>query len=172
MSNDLAIRHANIEDLPLIVEIYNSTISSRMVTADLEPVTIADKADWFNEHHSSKRPLWMIEYQGERCGWVSFQSFYGRPAYDATAEISIYIHHEFRGKGAGKFALTEAIAACPELQIETLLGFIFAHNKPSLQLFSSFGFEQWAHLPEVAELDGIKRDLMILGKRILPTDRE
>lgn len=34
------IDYARLEDLPRIVEIYNSTIESRMVTADLEPVTV------------------------------------------------------------------------------------------------------------------------------------
>jgi phosphinothricin acetyltransferase len=47
-----------------------------------------------------------------------------------------------------------------------LLGFIFAHNEPSLKLFKQLGFEQWAMLPDVAELDGIERSLVILGKRI------
>jgi phosphinothricin acetyltransferase len=28
------------------------------------------------------------------------------------------------------------------------------------------GFEQWGLLPQVAELDGIKRDLVILGLRL------
>jgi L-amino acid N-acyltransferase YncA len=50
----------------------------------------------------------------------------------------------------------------------TLLGFIFGHNEPSLQLFYRFGFEKWGHLPNVAELDGIERDLIILGKKIHP----
>ncbi|MDP4105019.1 MAG: N-acetyltransferase, partial [Bacillota bacterium] len=56
--------------------------------------------------------------------------------------------------------------ACPMLHVKTLLGFIFGHNEPSLKLFSKFGFVKWAHLPKVAELDGIERDLIILGKRV------
>ena len=30
----------------------------------------------------------------------------------------------------------------------------------------NFGFEKWAQLPKVANMDGIERDLIILGKRI------
>jgi phosphinothricin acetyltransferase len=47
-----------------------------------------------------------------------------------------------------------------------LLGYIFAHNEPSLKLFLQLGFLEWAHLPDIAELDGIKRSLKILGKRV------
>ncbi|MGG3892200.1 N-acetyltransferase family protein [Metabacillus fastidiosus] len=166
MIDNITFKDANIEDLPIIVDIYNSTVSSRMVTADTEPVSIDDRLDWFKEHNSSKRPLWIVEYEGEICGWVSFQSFYGRPAYNRTAEISIYLHKDFRGKGLGQKILNKAIEECPKFEIDTLLGFIFGHNEPSIRLFLSFDFEKWAHLPQVAELDGIKRDLVILGKKV------
>ena len=166
MYDSFTIRDAEITDLPIIVDIYNSTIAGRMVTADLEPVPVESRTHWFHEHSPSFRPLWVVESQGTICGWVSFQSFYGRPAYNGTAEISIYIHQDFRGKKLGKFLIQKAIDACPALEIKTLLGFIFGHNEPSIKLFNSFGFEKWAHLPKIAELDGIERDLLILGRRI------
>ncbi|WP_096154006.1 MULTISPECIES: GNAT family N-acetyltransferase [Bacillus] len=166
MKDNIIFRDASMEDLPMIVEIYNATIPSRMVTADTEAVSISDRVEWFNEHNPDKRPLWVVEYLGKVCGWVSFQSFYGRPAYNGTAEVSIYLHKEFRGKGLGKITLNKVIEECPNFEIDTLLGFVFAHNEPSIKLFSSIGFEKWAHLPEVAKLDGMKRDLVILGKKI------
>jgi L-amino acid N-acyltransferase YncA len=166
MFEELTVRDAQWADLPAIVDIYNSTISGRMVTADTEPVTVESRRPWFNEHTPSSRPLWVVESQGEICGWLSFQSFYGRPAYNATAEISIYIHQDYRGRKLGPYLVQRAIDTCPELHIKTLLGFIFGHNQPSLRLFSQFGFEEWAHLPNVAELDGVERDLLILGKRV------
>lgn len=166
MVETITFKHATIEDLPTIVEIYNSTIPGRMVTADTEPVSVNDRLNWFKDHHPNKRPLWVVEYENEICGWVSLQSFYGRPAYDATAEVSIYLHENFRGKGLGKKILSQVINECSKLEIDTLLGFIFAHNGTSIGLFSNFGFEKWAHLPEVATLDGVKRDLVILGKKI------
>jgi phosphinothricin acetyltransferase len=166
MYEDITIRDAVLNDLPTIVDIYNSTIPSRMVTADTEPVSVKSREQWFNVHSPADRPLWVVENQGEICAWVSFQSFYGRPAYHATAEISIYIHRDYRGKKLGKYLIQKAIDACPRLGIKSLLGFIFGHNEPSIKLFNSFGFEEWARLPNVAELDGIERDLLILGKRI------
>ena len=56
---------------------------------------------------------------------MSFQSFYGRPAYQATAEISIYIDQVFRGKKIGQTAIQRAMDIGPSLGINTLLGFIF-----------------------------------------------
>jgi len=166
MFEDFTLRDALLSDLPSVIHIYNSTVPSRMVTADTEPVSVESREKWYYEHSPATRPLWVVENNGEICAWVSFQSFYGRPAYQTTAEISIYLHPDFRGKKLGEFLLQKAIVACPRLQIKTLLGFIFGHNEPSIKLFTRMGFEKWAHLPSVAELDGIERDLLILGKRI------
>ena len=161
-------RFATRNDLEIIVEIYNSTISSRMVTADTEPVSIESRVVWFDEHNSDKRPLWVIENSHKDIiGWVSFQSFYGRPAYDATAEISIYLDEKYRGRGIGKEVLANCLTKAPGFGIKTLLGFIFMHNEPCLKLFRHFGFEDWATLPGIAELDGKERGIKILGKRIV-----
>ncbi len=163
----LIYRDATPNDLEKIVEIYNSIVPSRMVTADTEPVTVLSKQKWFEEHSPDKRPLWVIEDSGHQTiGWVSFQSFYGRPAYDATVEISIYLETEQRRKGFGKIILGYCIQNVDRFGIKTLLGFIFTHNEPSLKLFRSFGFEDWGTLPNIAILDGQERGLKILGKRV------
>jgi phosphinothricin acetyltransferase len=165
-------RLARPEDLPAIVDIYNSTIASREVTADTEPVTVASREAWFADHNPQRRPLWIIHAAGdtspapEIAGWMSYSNFYGRPAYSGTAELSIYIAEAWRGKGIGNYCLEQAIAFAPNIEVHTLLGFIFGHNQPSLGLFRKFGFDTWATLPRVANLDGIERDLIILGKRV------
>jgi phosphinothricin acetyltransferase len=164
---ELQFRNANREDLPKIVEIYNSTIPSRMVTADTENVSVESKLEWFEQHNPETRPLWMIEDQENQIvGWVSFSSFYGRPAYNGTVEVSIYMDENCRGKGFGKKVLQYCIENAGKFGVKTLLGFIFLHNKPSLKLFRHFGFEDWGVFPDVAILDGVERTLVILGKRI------
>jgi phosphinothricin acetyltransferase len=169
MKNSITVRKAVAADLPAIVAIYNSTISSRMVTADTEPVTIEERRPWFIEHQTTaNRPLWAAEYDGTLCGWLSLSNFYGRPAYRGTAEISIYLDHAFRGRGIGSSLLHYALDQASDLEIKTILAFIFGQNKPSLHLFERFGFEAWGTLPKVAELDDNECDLIIMGKRVNP----
>ena len=158
-------RHAALADLPAIVAIYNSTVASRMVTADLAPVSVESRQRWFDEHRPDSRPLWVLERDGAIAAWLSFSSFYGRPAYAGTAEVSIYVGERFRRCGLGAHLLQAAIAHAPVIGVQTLLGFIFGHNLPSLALFERFGFERWGHLPRVAVLDGIERDLVIVGRQ-------
>lgn len=165
----LTYRNATITDLAVIVEIYNSTVASRLVTADTEPVTVESRVNWFDAHDPVLRPLLIAENEhGNTVGWVSFKSFYGRPAYNGTVELAIYIHTDFRYMGYGKKMLHYSLEIAQSIGIKTLLGFIFEHNKPSLKLFSGSGFEQWALLPRVAEMDGREYSLIIVGKRIQP----
>ena len=160
------LRDATREDLSAVVAIYNTTISSRMVTADTEPVSVESRSSWFEQHHPSRRPLWVAEEGGQVIGWLSYSSFYGRPAYDRTCEVSIYLAPAQRGRGLGTELLDRCIRHAPALGVLTLLGFIFSHNTPSLRLFEKQGFSLWGNLPRVAVLDGVERDLSILGRRV------
>jgi phosphinothricin acetyltransferase len=153
-------------DLPAIVAIYNAAIPARRATADTAAVPIDSRYAWFHEHTAGSRPLWVAHEGSSILGWLSFQSFYGRPAYRATAELSVYVAPQHQRTGVARALLARALDAAPGLGLRTLLGFIFGHNHPSLALFATFGFERWALLPRVAELDGVERDLVIVGRRV------
>lgn len=156
--------NATQNDLADIVRIYNQTIASRLVTADLEPVTVEERVEWFQQHNRNHRPLWLIVVGARTVGWISLSDFYGRIAYRKTVEVSIYIDEDYRGHQLGTAALLYVESQVNRLEIDTVLAFIFRHNHPSITFFKKFGYEIWGHLPEVAELDGIKRNLDILGK--------
>lgn len=163
----MTLRDATEADLPAIVDIYNSTITSRMVTADLEPVTVESRRAWFDAHQSPARPLWvLIDDLGGVAAWLSFDTFYARAAYDGTAMIALYVAPMHRRLGLGRRLLLAAMDRAPALGLHTLLGYIFGHNEPSLRLFSAHGFARWGHLPRVAVLDGVPRDLIIVGRRL------
>lgn len=163
----MEIRDATEADLPRIVQIYNSAVPLRNVTADTEPITVESRAGWFREHDPGRRPLWVAEEGGEVVGWLSLGDFYdGRPAYHATAEVGVYVAEGHRGGGIGGTLVAEAIRRAPGLGLKTLTAGAFGHNEPSLRLFGGFGFERWARFPGVAEVDGVERDLVVLGLRI------
>ncbi|OXM14919.1 GNAT family N-acetyltransferase [Paenibacillus herberti] len=155
------------EDLPAIVDIYNTTIAGRMVTADLEPIAPTDRQAWYDEHSPDLRPLWTLKNSsGAVVAWLSYQSFHPRAAYNGTAEVSIYLSPLLRGQGLGGLLLQRALEACPGLGIHSLVGLVFGHNEPSLRLFQKHGFEIWGRLPRVAILDGIERDLVYVGRKV------
>lgn len=188
------IRPARETDLKAIVEIYNSTIDSRIATADTNPITLESRLSWFHDRNFTYRPIWVVDIeleigtseatefknlgkskivslfgkrsQNQIIAWLSFNDFYGRPAYKYTAEISLYVAEDYRGQGIADRLLKKAIIECPKLKIKTLLAFVFGHNIPSIKLFTKHEFTRWGLLPQVAEMDKTERDLLILGRRI------
>jgi L-amino acid N-acyltransferase YncA len=165
-TDKIAVRDALECDLPAIIDIYNTTVPTRMVTAELEPTTVEARLPWFREHSPDQHPFWVAESDCGVIGWLDFKKFLPRCAYRGTAEISVYVHEKFRRQGVARHLLEEAIARAPSLGIDAIVGLIFGHNQPSLKLFERLGFERWGLLPRIAQLDGNKRDLVIMGRHL------
>ncbi|MGA2445874.1 MAG: N-acetyltransferase family protein [Opitutaceae bacterium] len=163
------VRDAVEADLSAIVAIYNSVIPGGMVTADTTPVTIESRVPWFRAHAPDRRPIWVVDDAGGAvCAWFSFSDFHPRPAYQPTAEFSVYVAETHRRRGLGDLLMRRAIERAPALGLKALVGLIWAHNEPSLRLCAKHGFETWGHLPRVALLYGVERDLIIVGRRVAP----
>ena len=164
---NLSFRDATLDDLPGIVAIYNSTVPSRLVTADLEPVTVDSRLAWFHAHGPKARPLWVVEENGGIIAWLSFSDFYGRPAYLRTAEVSIYLAESARGKGLGKQLLQVAVEHAPAVGYRHAAGlYLWPQRSRVCACSAASDFETWGTLPRVAVLDGVERDLVILGRRL------
>ena len=163
----MIIRDATESDLPAIVAIYNESISGGKATADLVAVTVEERWTWFQEFDPDRRPCWVAENEGKVVACVYLRSFYaGRPAYDKTAEISIYISARHQGRGVGTRLKKKMITECPRLGVENLLSFYFDHNEATRRVNEKLGFKDSAHLKEIAEVFGEKRGLVIAILRV------
>jgi len=164
VAEQMKIRDAVESDLPVIVDIYNAAIVTRIATAQLEPVTLEERRSWLNEHSPDRHPFWVMDCDGQVAGWLTIKPFLPRCAYRGTVELSVYVDGGFRRRGVGRTLLEEAIARAPSLGISAMVGLIFAHNEPSLKLFEQLGFKRWGFLPRIARLDDVERDLVIMGR--------
>ena len=167
MNVDLQIREATESDLPTIVDIYNESIPAGWSTADTKPVTVSERVEWFRRFDSGKRPIWVAEADGLVVATVYLLSFYeGRPAYDATAEVSIYVAADYQRRGIGRRLKEWVINQCPRLGVTTLLSMHFDHNQSTRHINETLGFQQMGHLKEIAVVQGKKRGLIISALRI------
>lgn len=172
--HNLSIRLAAIDDLPRIVEIYNQSIAGKQATADLQPVSVADRQAWFDAH-TGNRPLVVAQTRsetssqtslGEIVGWGSLSDLYARPAYHISTEISIYVAQEAKGQGVGKALVNYLIQVAPSCGVQQVVALIFAHNTPSLAMFGKLGFETWGKFKQVCDMNGFIADVVILGKSV------
>ena len=161
----MTLRPAIEEDLPRIVEIYNSSIPTRESTADLIPVSVEARRSWFRRHRRT-RPIFVYEMESAIAAWFSFEDFYGRDGYARTSELSLYVAPESRGQGIGTELLDRALEIAGDIGIRSVVGYVFGHNTASLRLLKSAAFEEWGRMPRIAEMDGQEYDVVIMGKRL------
>jgi L-amino acid N-acyltransferase YncA len=163
-------RLATLDDLPAIVHIYNAAVATRESTCDLAPVTVESRVDWFRSSLPDKRPIWVAYRDGDPdtvAGYLAFCDFLnGRAGYEVTADLAIYLHPDHHGQGLGRYLLRHAIEHAPTLGVRTIATTIFASNAASIALFEGQGFQRWGYLPGVADLDGITRDVVVVGRRV------
>lgn len=164
---NITLRPATQADLPAIVEIYNQNVITKQATADLIPVTVTQQQAWFDKHGLEKnRPMLVAVENDKILGWATLSNLYERPAYRISAEISVYIDKDQKGRGLGQLLVEKQLELAPICGVQQALTKIFAHNTPSLTLFKKLGFEEWGYLKQVCDMDGFIADVVILGKKI------
>ena len=149
------IRLANRSDLPIINEIYNQAVRKRYCTADLEEISIEERESWFASHDPKYHPVFVVEENEKVLGWMCYSAYRkGRRALQTAVEVSYYLHENHQGKGLGSLLLDFAIKQAPNYNIKHLFAILLEPNTASIKLLEKFGFERWACLPNIANIDG------------------
>jgi L-amino acid N-acyltransferase YncA len=144
----LHIRSTELKDIPAITEIYNEAILNSTATFDTEIKTIEDRAEWF-KNHGEKYPVISAEINSNVIGWASLTKWSDRCAYEKTAEVSVYIHKDYRGKGIGKKLLEQLIVQGERAGLHYMLARISEGNESSIHIHELFGFEHIGVMKEV-----------------------
>lgn len=174
------IRVATRDDLPGIVQIYNQAIrryserGETPVTAFVEPLTVADRRSWFEQHGAERYPIWVFDRSGEAAdgectvaGWCSLSPYRsGRAALRHVAEASYYVADEHQRQGIGSALLSHAVEAVPELGFRAVIAVLLGVNDASIGLLEAHGFEQWGRLPEIATFNDNRYDHLIFGRAV------
>lgn len=138
MSN--LIRTAQLADLPQLKAIYNHAVAHSTATFDLYPRDAADRLAWF-QAHQGKYALLVCETYGVIAGYASLSRYRERPAFDGAAEVSIYLHPDFRGQHIGSQLMQKILAfAAQQPDIDTVVSLITSENTVSIHLHEKFGF--------------------------------
>jgi phosphinothricin acetyltransferase len=146
----LNIRQATLADLGQITEIYNDAIQKTTATFDTEPKTLEEQESWFANHDAS-HPILVAEQDGPIVAWASLSQWSDRCAYCETAEISLYVKEEYRGKGVGKQLMAALIQQGKTAGLHTIIARIAGSNKISADLCKSFGFQYIGTMREVGK---------------------
>lgn len=159
----ITIRSATLPDLSAITAIYNDAILHTTATFDTEPKTDEEQLAWFKAH-DARHPILVAINHGGVVGWASLSRWSDRCAYRDTAEVSTYVHADFRGRGVGKQLMLAIDAEARRVGLHTLLARIVEGNGASVRLCESLGFEHIGVMKEVGYKFGRRLDVSMMQK--------
>jgi len=159
----IATRLATIKDLESIRAIYNEAVLFTTATFDTEVKDLEDRTLWF-KNRDENFPVILAEYKGEIAGYAALNKWSERKAYDITAEISVYVHSTFRGKGIGKLLVESIVAIGSQTQLKTIIARITEGNDHSIYLHERNGFQLVGTLKQVGKKFGKLLDVTIMQK--------
>lgn len=163
----ITVRPATYSDLSAILDIYNEAVLNTTASYDYQPDTIESRAAWLESHVQSKLPVFVAELEeGRIIGWSALSSFRRAHGYRCTAENSIYVAPDQRGRGIGKLLLFPLIGSAQQLGLHSIMAGIDAENIASIRLHQAFGFEQVGYLKEVAFKFDRWLDLILMQRLI------
>ncbi len=142
-------REATEDDLPQLLAIYNHVIANTTAVYSYEPHSLEMRRAWFEERKQQQFPVLVVEIDQVIAGFGSYGSFRAWPAYRHTVENSVYVHHEYRGKGIAKIILQLLIKDAGAKNYHAMIAGIDSTNEVSMNLHRQFGFVEVAHFKEV-----------------------
>ncbi len=145
------IRKAELSDLEALLDIYNYEVLNGVATLDISPKTYEERKTWFYEHNIENHPLLVYEQGGKAVAYVSLSKYREKEAYKSTVELSVYVHHEFSGRGIATALLTKILEIAKEDEsIHTVVSVITGSNLISKRLHEKFGFSFSGTIKEAA----------------------
>lgn len=151
------IRVENYKDVQTI---YQQGIDTRNATFE---TSVPDWQKWNDSHLSTCRLTAYINHQ--MVGWAALSKVSDRCVYQGVAEVSIYIHQDYRGKGIADILMHHLIIESENSGIWSLMAAIFPENISSKNLHLKHGFREIGIREKIAKLDGIWRDTLLMQRR-------
>ena len=157
----LTIRRATTADLAAITVIYNDAVASTTATFDTQPKNLEEQENWFSKH-GTRYPILVVEDDNHIIGWASLSRWSDRCAYADTAEISLYVHKDQKGKGIGRRLMTAILDEGRSASLHVVIARIVEGNDLSIYLHESAGFWQVGTMKEVGRKFGKLLDVNIM----------
>ena len=154
------IRDLQAADWPQVAEIYRQGMTTGRATFETR---VPEWADWNAGCLPFAR---LVAEAGDRvCGWVVLKPTSKREAYRGVAEMSIYVHEDYRQRGVGDALLDVLLPTSEHHGIWSVQASVFPENSASIRLLGRKGFRRIGYRERVARLHGAWKDNVLFERR-------
>ena len=156
LDDEMEIRSAQLEDLERINEIYNYFVLNAFCTFDITPCPIEDRKTWFEDYrgNTSYRAFVAVE-SGRVVGWACTGKYRDHPAFQKTADLTIYIDPAHHKKGVGIALYSKLFeVTIQDGFFHVLLAAVALPNEGSIKLHKRFAMEEVGVFKEYGKKNG------------------
>lgn len=165
------IRPTSDADVDAITAIYGHHVLHGTGTFETTPPSAADMAGRRADVLAKGLPYIALEEGGQLLGFAYCNWFKPRPAYRFSAEDSIYLHPDARGKGFGKLLLTELAAQAQAVGVRKLIAVIGdSANQGSVGVHAACGFSHVGLIKSCGWKFGKWLDIVLMEKPLGEAD--
>lgn len=151
-------RAATAADLPAIARTYAHYVHETYATFDLEPPSTETWHARWEAAQRSGHPWLVAEVESAVVGYATTSPHRPKPAYDTTAEATIYLNASATGQGLGRPLYTATLRAAAD-RFHMVVAGIALPNEPSVALHEALGFTLVGTFAEVGRKLGAWRDV-------------
>lgn len=161
----MIIRDLDLKDVEPLRDIYNYYVRTSTVTFETEELTFDAMRRRLFDPVALGYPCLVAEECGMTAGYCALHPW--RPRFDTTAEATLYLAPDARGKGIGRQLTARMVElARASERIHALIACINADNAASRRIVETIGFMQVAHYREVGRkfgqwLDDVEYELLV-----------
>jgi phosphinothricin acetyltransferase len=159
----MIIRPATLDDAFTIAALYSHHVLHGTGTFEEAPPSPSDIAVRMKAVLDAGFPWLVVEEDGRIVAYAYAGPYHRRSAYRYTAEDSVYVADEERGKGYGRAALAAVIDACEAMGLRRIVAVIGdSQNEGSIALHRALGFAFCGTLPGVGYKAGHWLDVVFM----------
>ena len=143
----MSIRPATVADLPRILEIYAPYVEYTAISFEYTVPTLAEFTDRFLGI-TAQFPWLVWEENGAVLGYAYGSLPFERAAYQWSAEASIYLCPEARGRGIGKSLYAALEEILKKQGYRKVYAIITTANEASVAFHQAVGYRHTASFPD------------------------
>lgn len=169
------IRATRAGDAAALAEIYADAVLHGLGTFEEAPPSPVEMEARRLRVAAAGLPHLVDEEEGRVLGFAHASPFRSRAAYRFTAEDTVYVHPDAKGRGVGRRLLGGVVAGCEARGLHQLVALVGdSGNTASLRLHHALGFTNAGVLPAIGFKHGRWVDVVCLqlalngGGDILP----
>ncbi|TYP94956.1 phosphinothricin acetyltransferase [Fodinibius salinus] len=158
---------AESRHLKAINDIYNQAVEEGFRTAHTQPMTLSQRALWFQNYDKDNFPVFIYQQDQDVLGWLSVSPYKSdRQALNEVVEISYYVDYNHHGKGIATKLMEKALNFCRTAGYRIMVAILMNKNTPSMSLLQKFDFTEGGRIPDAIHYQDEFRDHLYMFKKL------